>query len=319
MFVSPARLSNIKGLWSRSPKRVWLVLGATILASLLVIGFLWGWAHKDDPRFINYAVALVPVALSILIAFVPDLRSAHVLWRIAIVGVGLVWSVLLWKQQMLADKAQSDAFAKAIADANRHTDQQIGKVANKVDESAKHSDEQIGSVKSDFHASMANATGLISKMSNDINSAIEKVGKPAPPELAQLKFSLFGDGKHLSVDSPLIVYPLKPDNDGVFTVGFIFTNTSGVTASQIDFWVYICDSCVFAKEPDGFDKPPGSDEHARHRIVQSINPGASFQKSTFLLKTSSAMPWFDMGFRYSCQTCGPMRKDIQTVRILVLQ
>ena len=96
--------------------------------------------HWDDPRLINDTVACIPVVLTIVIAFVPNLSKAHTIWRIGIVAVGLAWSILLWKQQVQAGHDQENAMARVLKEANEHSDKQMatriatlpGDVANAV-------------------------------------------------------------------------------------------------------------------------------------------------------------------------------------------
>jgi hypothetical protein len=298
----------------KSLVRVWVVfLAGPVLAATILVGRL-AWAQRDNPRFINYAVALIPVLISILIAFVPDLRRAHMAWRVAVIGIGIAWSILLWRQQLLSDRQQADELATVLKGANKQTEEQVGMVRDDLKDARTHSDQSIGAVRSDFKTSIVGVTDLISKTETDLNAAISKVGKPDPPEQPKLQFSLWGDGKIF----PLTTFALRPDKDGVFSVDFNFANIAHVAASKIDFWVYVCDTCVFGKEPSGFDKPSGLDEHARHRLIPGfINAGAFFEKQTIAIKTTMPVPWFDLAFRYSCESCGGVSEG-QTVRILAL-
>ena len=61
---------------------------AVITAALWVFLFHW-----EDPKIINYTVALLPVVLSISLALIPDLPRVHMIGRLAIVLIGVLWSV----------------------------------------------------------------------------------------------------------------------------------------------------------------------------------------------------------------------------------
>ena len=79
---------------------------------------------------------------------------------------------------------------------------------------------------------------------------------------------------------------------------------ASLTAESIDIWIVLCDKCSFAKEPVGFEKPAGADDRMRHRVIGPLNPGVSFEKITLSVKSASTDGFFQMGFHYSCKTCG---------------
>lgn len=115
---------------------------------------------------------------------------------------------------------------------------------------------------------------------------------------------------------------MQEGDDGTITVEYFFTNISSVSADSIDVWVHICDTCSFTKEPEGFDKPAGSNEQTRHRMLASINPGVSFQKSSVTFKPPTPLvkgKMFQLGisFSYSCKNCGG-RKDTSDFVISVI-
>jgi hypothetical protein len=154
------------------------------------------------------------------------------------------------------------------------------------------------------------------KTEAELNASIGKVGKADPPERAKLQFSLW-PVPNTNVN-PLTVIPLTPDAEGVVSVDFSFTNTFAAAAEKIDFWIEVCEACVFVKEPPNFDKPPGTMETVRHRLLLGIlNPGTTFEKTTILVKPKESLNQFQIAFRYSCETCGAM-SPAQAVRILLL-
>jgi len=80
----------VEGRWSA------FVLICVALAAFFL--FLY-W---NNPHFVNLAAVLLPTAFSLLLAFVPDLRKAHLFWRLGIVVLGLIGSAVLWKKDAFA-------------------------------------------------------------------------------------------------------------------------------------------------------------------------------------------------------------------------
>jgi hypothetical protein len=48
-------------------------------------------------------------------------------WRIGIVAIGVIWSILLWKQQVQTGRDQENAMARVLKEANKNSDEQIAK------------------------------------------------------------------------------------------------------------------------------------------------------------------------------------------------
>ncbi len=282
---------GLKWLWR-------LLVVAVSITAILLVG-LYLWFQRDSARTINYAVALVPVGLSILIAFVPDLRKARMAWRIGIVAVGLAWSVLLWRQQVLAEKEQNEAWARIISVANEHTDKQIGTVGEGLKKATEHSDQQISVVRDDLKGAMGTLGKLVSNTETNLNASIGKVGKPDPPDLASLQFTLVQENS----TEPLLAALLRADKDGFFEVTFSALNTSKVAIHLADVWIDVCDRCKFAKEPAGLDKPAGMRDQTRHMQIYLLNPGAALPKETIYVSLLDPAPGFDIGLRYSCEAC----------------
>lgn len=280
------------------------------ITSFLIFVDRWVHLHKDEPEFplllINYTVAWLPFAFSILIAFVPDMRKLHKFWRALVILGGLTYSVILFKQQVLTIEAnkrdQQSAIEQAVKQSNQHSDEQITVVRNDV----KGVRDDVKSVKEDLGAQ-------VSKSETTLSSSISKVGKPTIPDPPQLKVSLYTPGL-----TPLLAGSTQLDKDGNFPVEFIFTNVSDTAADTIDVWVSVCESCTFVSEPQGYGKPEGTNEHVRHRIVPVLNPGTSFEKTKLLIKANVPFPNnIQIGFRYSCKNCGKI-KDAQIMTVTVL-
>ena len=285
--------SSVKALL----KKIWCVFGAGVVGGFSLPVAVWIWSHRGDPKLINYAVDCIPVALTVLIAFIPDLRRAPMRWRIAIVSIGLIWSILLWRKEVLTVNDQRNALTEAVKEANEHSDKVIGAVRSDVQ--AIKTDVQ--GVKNDLEIQF-NKT--ISKSTTTLSETIGKVNKPTPPESARLQFSFFVEGTPDS-DLPILSRFIREDKDGNVPIDVCFLNISGTTAETVDVWIYVCDSCSFAAEPSGFDRPQGLNEHARHRMIALLNPGTQFEKTTIIVKPPQPTPVsLEIGFRYSCKVCG---------------
>jgi hypothetical protein len=220
-------------------------------------------------------------------------------WRVAIVGLGLVWSFLLWRQIVInsaADvTAQTNIVTNAVIQANAHSDgkfagvdQHVGTLESKV--------EGVNKQQIELAQDFAKATG-------DINTHLGQVGKPDPPEKPKFQFSLWQDSLKDS-DYPLGDETVIPDSDGNVPIVFAVRNTSSVAAEGIEVWVNICLSCSFANEPKGFDRPQGLSNLMRHRIIQGINPGVTvIEGNNITLKVPPPPARVALDFRVTCTTC----------------
>lgn len=280
-----------------------IIVGLCAMVALRrFIAFRW-----ENTNFINFLAAWIPFVLSILLAFIPDKdmkMPKRIAWRTAVVVCGLFYSLLLWHQQTLVQRQsetdQARLLKEAVDQSNQHSDNQIADVRKDV----KGVKGDIKDIKGDLATTTRDLGNLVNKSKSDISSSIEKISKPVPPELAQLQFSFFSDR---SSNLPFLSTSVSPDKDGNFPVDVTFTNTSSVTAEEVDIWLEICGACSFAAEPAGFDRPNGVIEQMRHRVIHVLNPGASMEKISLLVK--SAVPItptysFEVAFTYSCKTCG---------------
>ena len=251
----------------------------------------------EDLHIVNFVVAAIPTVLSILFAFIIDKdleRHMKIWWRVAIVVAGLLYSTFLWHQQDLTDKQNveqtSQAIGSAVQLANSHSDEKLTEVQRKVEDLSLMVNQNAN-----------NFIAQIGRTETDLSSSIGKVGKAEPPEPAILVFSLWDSG--VSLDSPALQAFLQPDEAGNFIVDFTVGNSGPNTAKNVDIWVQVCDVCSFAKEPNGFEHPAGTDGHIRHRRIGDLNPGVNFEKMTILVKTPR-IPSFQVAFRSTCETCG---------------
>jgi hypothetical protein len=289
--------------------RIPLVVGGTGFAAcalaFLGIGLHIFW---NSPRLINFLAAWIPFILSILFAFVPsgkEMKHQWIkwTWRGGVVVVGFFWSVMLWHQQDLSDQANAaqtkGALGSAVSQADDHADKQFKRVQD-----------QVSDVKNDLKTTEDDITTRLDQSTSSINAGLGKVGKPDPPELAKLVFSLWKEPLKVA-DFPILSTPIQQQDDQTIQADYYFRNVSNASADTIDVWIHICSICSFAKEPEGFDKPVGIDEQTRHRQFGFLNGGVAFQKSTVLFKLNSQMPPTGMtvglSFSYSCKTCGGVK------------
>jgi hypothetical protein len=283
---------------------------AVIGASLCALSWLcWGiYLYWNDIKLVNFLAAWIPFVLSILLAFVPEHNMStkkKIAWRSSVIAVGFIWSVVLWHQQVIADKTARDdqtrIVTQAVTQSNEHSDQQISPVREDV--------KDIKKAAQKLDSRLADISKQVSQSESDISGSIAKVNKPEPPELARLQFSLFdAEAKNI----PKLVGAVQQDKDGNFPVDVMFTNITGTTAETIDIWIGVCDLCSYAVEPTGFDKPSGTAEQVRHMVIAALNPGTSWQKTTIIVKTTLKSPAsLGLGFRYACKTCGKQEKPQQ--------
>jgi len=267
-------------------------------------------------RLVNTVVNLVPIFLAILFAFVVDKDLAgRMRWRwafrVAVVSIGLGLSGLLWHQQTLTDEASAKQISGALTAA--------------VSQANDHADKKLEEVNKDVVAVQGQVQGLgeqLNKQSDqlgenlgDINTSIGKVGKPDPPPTAALQFSIWDSS--VTEGHPLLVKTVQQDASGYFPVDFSFINVSETNAEAIDFWVQVCELCSFVADPAGFDNPSGSDVHVRHRSIQQLNPGVSFEKSTVLVKAPS-LDSFRSPFDIPVKRAEP-KKGSQIITVYPLQ
>lgn len=122
-----------------------------------------------------------------------------------------------------------------------------------------------------------------------------------PPKLAQLLFSFPSRNRQ---DIPVTVTKV-PFRDGVAKVEFTVVNLSDMSAIGPEIWVKICLGCAYAKEPEGFLKLSGADEHDRYKVFNALNPTVALQTMTVeIIPPKDVEDRFQISFKYACQTCG---------------
>jgi hypothetical protein len=275
-----------------------------ILSLLVVVCREVQLFYQSDPDFwldiTNFAVVLLPFAFSILFAFVPDMRTKHIAWRTVVVLVGIGFSWMLWKQQRLAAEAtkrdQQNAVQTAINQSNQHSDQKIGEIREDV-QGVKS---EVQDVKKDLQETVKNSTSSLSE-------SIGKVGKPEPPQLAKLRFTLWTDVMN-SEQFPLIKEIALPVHEGSVAVEFTIQNIADASAEDGELWIRICRDCRFAKEPEGFNHFKGQTEQDRHKSFQRILPGIALEKMTAEIIPPPLSNRFEVDLFYGCKNCVAITK-----------
>jgi hypothetical protein len=284
------------------------IAAAQILACILVVVarvvYLYGLNFWQSTTAINFLAAWIPAAIGIVVAFVPDKdleRHMRLRWRFTVASFFVGWSVVLWHQQVLNDQAStgtnSALLTGAISKANQHSDEKFAGVQKDVGDLGDKV-ETVNKQQIELAQDFAKATG-------DIKTNLGKVGKPDPPEPAKLRVSLWKDGQG-KAQEPVESETVQQNPDGTVTAQFLVRNISNTGAQESDLWVMLCDSCTFAKEPDGFEKPAGTPEKERHIHMSPLNPGVAFKVLSVTFKSEPTFPKYAMGFLLSCGNCGKM-------------
>jgi hypothetical protein len=293
-----------------SLRNVWYSFLSSCLLAASFLGGSWLYRHWNDPDMeivlVNFFVACIPFLVTLFVWFVPDLRKVRMAWRVAIMGLGLIFSLLVARQQVLtlrASKADQLVALKAVDKSVEHTDRQISRVENQLQDSTTKINDRLNTL-----------SGQVSKSETDLNGSISKVGVPVP-KYAQLQFSFWSED---ASKMPLVANTVTPDLEGVLSVDFTVTNISDTAATQVDLWVVLCDQCLFAKEPEGFDRPKGTNERIRHKLLVLLNPGVSLEKTTLDVKTTGFYSLVLLAFKYSCTTCGNS-PPAQTLKVFTNQ
>ena len=291
---------------------VWLTFLWACVAALFVLVGIWTFrqaAHAD--QVLSWLIAFVPVILGVLVIAVPakhEDEQTHMRWRYVLGGVLIVYGVLVWVQQTRAlSEAQADQ-QKAITDTAAKTSAAVSAEVSKTVGAEYQNmiadlNMQIQSLQHQLSDQAKDFARQLRQTDADLNGSISKFGIP-PTRYAQLEFKAF------SGSSPTII----PDKDGVFSVDFIFTNTSEVGTGTGDVWVFICDECEFAGNQVGFDSPVGLIDREKHMTFPQLNPGVTMERKTIRIKiTGGPFSWTDLGFRYACAECGKVN-PMQLVR-----
>ena len=304
-----AKQSRSSPVWRKLLRAV-----AAIILVFVIYFLVRAYMHWSDPdreyKLINFAAAWFPFAVSVFAAFIPDFEKAERMrpvWRIGIIAVGLAYSIILWYQQSVNISAARNDQEATIRKSNEHTDQKFNDLQQHMDSETFKFTDQIKSVQDGL-------AGLMNQMQSNLGKRIGEVGKPEPPMRAQIQFSLWGEQ---TKDFPKLVETLERDSEGVFKVYWTGMNTSDVAAENLEFWIVLCEDCTYAREPEGFDKPPGTSDVVRHRMFGFLNSGVAIGKIETDVKISRVYGQFVLDLKYSCKTCGKMPANPQTLIIKV--
>jgi hypothetical protein len=259
----------------------------------------WGiYLYWNDVRLVNFLAAWIPFVLSILLAFVPEHKMStkkKVLWRSSVIFIGFVWSVVLWHQQVITDleakKDQTAIVTQAVTQSNQHSDEQIGAVRSDVQ-----------GVKSDVQGVKKDLQDTVKKSTSSLSESIGKVGKPEPPQLAKLRFTLWTDATN-SEQFPLVTETTLQVHEGSVAVEFTIQNIADVSAEDGELWIRICGDCRFAKEPEGFNHFKGAPEQDRHKAFQRMLPGIALEKMTAEIVPPPIGNRFEVDLFYGCKNC----------------
>lgn len=188
------------------------VAATSIAACVLSYIFLETWLRWNDIVFVNFVSAWIPLALSILLAFVPEHRMTRAnkyLWRGAVIFVGFVWSIVLWHQQVVtqaqAERDQQNAINAAVQKSNEHSHQSMGQLRSDV----------VG-IKNEVQSD-------ISKSTLDISKSIVGMRPSAPLE---------GNVKHPDIGLAFL---------NAADIEFQIVNLSDEVLRSPKYWFLLCD------------------------------------------------------------------------------
>jgi len=280
---------------------------ACCLVVLVRAVYVYGSGLWNDPHLVNFAASWIPAIVSVIVGILPekDWAKMRIRHRLLIIVIGVSWSSVLWHQQAITDKANTETNTKLLSDAvkqaNVHSDEKFAGVKTDVGNLGKQV-EGVGKKTEALGGALAKATG-------DITAGLGKVGKPDPPEQANLQFSLWRDGGIKDSEFPLETEHVSQGTDGNYSVSLVVKNISNVAANSLDVWVHLCSTCTFVKEPDGFEKPTGIAEGSRHAFAGDLNSGVTWRATTITF-TPPNPPTNQAGiaFSWTCKNCGKMKQ-----------
>jgi hypothetical protein len=256
--------------------------------------------------FTNFVVVLFPLALSIFFAFVPDMRTKHIGWRIAVIALGVAFSGVVWQQQrlsaMAAKKDRETAIGEAIKGANEHSDGQIGEVK-----------QEVQGVRSDIQ----DVRKAVSSSETDLNKSIGLVKIPKE-EKSTLETSFY--------PVRLPEWPIRekviPEVAGSVSLSFTF-RALGHTAKGVQLWLRLCTYCKYAKEPAGFQNLMPNTEnngtHERFRVIGDLLPNVGFQPMDVDVIPPPDAPSFPISVILGCDNCDPVDPDKPQILIVHLR
>jgi hypothetical protein len=276
--------------------------GSSVLACCL----LWtGWGIRlywNDARLVNFLAAWIPFVLSTLLAFVPEHKMTTTkkwLWRTSVMLVGLSWSIVLWHQQVIADRgARND---------------QTSIVASAVDKSNAHSDEKIGEVRRDVQAVKTDVGGVKAELSDTRDALVKKfgqsvddiIGKVGKPQLAHVLFTFWPAKLE---DWPITAERL-PLVNGAVEVNLSFQAMDHV-AKGLRIWIRLGMECSYGREPALFQNLHNTGVPTeRMLVVGDLLPGTAYAPITFTIITPPKYDGTIIGANYACENCELLNPD----------
>ena len=234
-------------------------------------------------------------------------------WRIGICFLGIAWSVVLWRQQVLTEESQVTAIGgavnKAVEKANSHSDQKIDSVKTDL---GKDLTDQIGAT----NKTIDKLAGIVKNGQSDLQKDFKTI-KPFTPGQAKLMFGLWSDNQ-TDDDFPLTFQAIQGTKDGTFAIHFFLKNISEETAGKGDMWVTICQGCRYVKEPEGFVKRAKAPEQVRNRSFDHLDSGVSFEPMTIEISAPKESASVHLELKYSCGNCPILIHNSQDFTIYTL-
>jgi hypothetical protein len=135
----------------------------------------------------------------------------------------------------------------------------------------------------------------------------------APAPKAAIDFTFFpfinpGVREDRPIPVPQIVTDvnLPISADGVVHVEFTVLNWTETVARNLSVLLTICESCKFAREPEGFTFLSGNNHQTQRTIaIPVLQAFSGYQQMTVDVIPPPAAPFFKIGIVDRCDTCVP--------------
>jgi len=159
-------------------------------------------------------------------------------------------------------------------------------------------------------------TAELQKQVTDLKEElIENQKAMAPPPKATLTIQIAGDAVPETPTIPTVALSATVDNH--ISIPVSFDNTTDADALDGFAAVFMCDGCIFVKEPPGWvhvDGAPVTQRNWDFLRILSKTKGPTF---TFEILPPSLAKEFQMGFIYKCRTCSV--HEMRVVRIKIVK
>ena len=312
MAAQPTKTKHTP-VWKHADRRFNAKHKAYLLLVLSIVLIIVCERFLEPSAILEWIVVIGPTVFALVVEVIDENVRRHPRWRFGVIAFGLILSVLTYWQQESARRAYAKEREQAIKETSQQVAAQTSRevartITDQYAQMLADQKTQIDALEVQLSSSLASQ---IQTSSTALTQALVKVN-PGVLTHAKLEFSLFVKGEDRF---PITDAYFPRQDDGSVDVQFLVRNISEDTSTgKGDLWILICRGCSYSKEPLGFVKREGSDDHIRHTIFQFLNPGISLEPMLLAVKPPSGTDQFQVSFKYSCEMCGGVR-DWQTVTV----